>query len=532
MQASLSEEPRCFGGSMPRTVVTPAQARLAAALAQMKRLQDTGRSVFRSSEFDRPHREALLHNGFLQVVVKGWYMAAVPGEMPGDTTPWMAAMREFIAGYCEERFGEAWHLSPEYSLHLHAGATALPRQAIVHSPAATNGKLDLPGGHSILYYRPPSSFPDASQIERIQGLRLLTAPAALAAASPTFFTQQATDAQVVLRTLRDASEVNRVLLEGGHSHVTGRLAGALRAVGREDLANDVRDTLRAAGYVVIENNPFATQPPVLLQSRTPSPYVLRLQLMWAAMREEVLRRFPPPPAEAVNAGAYLADVQEAYKADAYHSLSIEGYRVTAELIERVASGEWSPETHAGDRNARDALAAHGYWRAFQSVALSVASVLAGKNAGSISRSDHGTWYREIFAPSVEAGIIQAKDLAGYRNLPVYIRNAEHVPPPATAARELMPALFDLLADEPDAGVRAVLGHFCFVFIHPYMDGNGRVGRFLMNTMLASGGYPWTVIRVERREGYMRALDAASARQDIAPFADFVASSLAERSGRR
>ncbi|HRH89073.1 MAG TPA: Fic family protein, partial [Rubrivivax sp.] len=43
----------------------------------------------------------------------------------------------------------------------------------------------------------------------------------------------------------------------------------------------------------------------------------------------------------------------------------------------------------------------------------------------------------------------------------------------------------------------MLGHFLFVHIHPYSDGNGRIGRFILNTFLASGGYPWTVIRVEQ-----------------------------------
>jgi Fic family protein len=54
-----------------------------------------------------------------------------------------------------------------------------------------------------------------------------------------------------------------------------------------------------------------------------------------------------------------------------------------------------------------------------------------------------------------------------------------------------------------------------------MDGNGRMGRFLMNVMLASGGYPWTVIPVDRRADYMAALEAASVRQDIRPFAALV-----------
>ena len=94
-----------------------------------------------------------------------------------------------------------------------------------------------------------------------------------------------------------------------------------------------------------------------------------------------------------------------------------------------------------------------------------------------------------------------------------------------AVRDMMPALFDLLESEPQACVRAVLGHFIFVFTHPYPDGNGRMGRFLMNAMMASGGYPWTVIELDRRSEYMAALDEASSRENILPFAEFVASSM-------
>jgi Fic family protein len=71
-------------------------------------------------------------------------------------------------------------------------------------------------------------------------------------------------------------------------------------------------------------------------------------------------------------------------------------------------------------------------------------------------------------------------------------------------------------------VRAVLGHWLFGYIHPYPDGNGRMARFLMNAMLASGGYRWTVIRVEDREKYLQALESASAQGDMEPFASIIA----------
>ena len=94
----------------------------------------------------------------------------------------------------------------------------------------------------------------------------------------------------------------------------------------------------------------------------------------------------------------------------------------------------------------------------------------------------------------------------------------HTPPPREAVRDLMPLLFELLTEEQDPAVRVVLGHFTLVYIHPYMDGNGRMGRFLMNVMLAAGGYPWTVIPVERRDDYMISIEAASVDGDIRPFA--------------
>jgi hypothetical protein len=504
--------------------VSPVQRRLAAALRTLQQRQEKGQAVFRSADFERREREALVQAGFLRPVVKGWYLISRPGEVPGDTATWFATMRDFIAGYCNARFGDDWHVSPDYSILVHAGATTHPAQVIIHSPKGNNYVLKLPAGCSLLDYRAADSVP-TDKIEVLGGLRVLPLAVALIRVPESFFQASATDAQVALAGLHDASDLNRELLAGGHSVVAGRLAGALRAIGRPEVADDVLGTMHSAGYTVQESNPFLDAPPALTTTRVASPYVYRLRLMWRTMREEVLRRFPEEPGLPRDLDAYLAAVRENYRADAYHSLSIEGYRVTNELIERVATGEWDPEHHARDADARNAMAAHGYWRAFEAVQVSLRSILAGENPGEVARTSHGAWFRALFRPGVEAGLLVAADLAGYRSGPVYIRNAKHVPPPREAVREMMPALFKLITEEPSAAVRAVLGHFCFVFIHPYVDGNGRMGRFLMNAMLASGGYPWAIIRVEWRDEYMAALDSASAEGDIGPFAQLLADAV-------
>ena len=226
-----------------------------------------------------------------------------------------------------------------------------------------------------------------------------------------------------------------------------------------------------------------------------------------------------------NSKTYIKNVEATYLTDAYHSLSIEGYRVSKELIQGVKSGTWNPNQNANDKEHIAALAARGYWQAFKAVEDSLRKVLKGMNSGQVFAADHRDWYREMFAPCVTAGILKPSDLAGYRNDMVFIRRSMHVPPNPNAIRDLMPAFCDLLSEETNASVRIVLGHFFFVYIHPYMDGNGRIGRFLMNVMLAAGHFPWVIIPVEQRNKYLAALEEASVNQNILPFTRFLADLL-------
>jgi hypothetical protein len=500
-------------------MATPSE-KLAASLEVLHELQTRGIIAIRSRDLTRTHRERLLENGFLKEVMKGWYIASRPDEDRGDSTAWYASFWDFCAAYLNARFDTEWCLSPDQSLSLHAGVQAVPAQLLVRSPKARNKVTQLVYDTSILEVR--ASLPAASDTENKEGLRVFSLASALIACAPGFFTQKPTDVRTALAMTRDASDLLSRLLQGGHSVIAGRLAGAFRNIGRDRIADDILKTMRAAGYAVRETDPFTTRTTIILPPRERSPYVNRLRLMWATMRPTVIEAFPRAPGLPEETDAYLRRVDDVYITDAYHSLSIEGYRVSPVLIERVRSGNWNPDDDKADREQADALAARGYYQAFQAVKNSVNRVLQGENPGTVAESDHGTWYRKLFAPGTLAGIVKPADLAGYRNGPVFIRRSMHVPPGRQAVRDLMPAFFELLQEETDAGVRAVLGHFVFVYIHPYMDGNGRMGRFLMNVVLAAGGYPWTIVPVDERNPYMDALEAASVQMNIMPFTRFIA----------
>jgi Fic family protein len=105
------------------------------------------------------------------------------------------------------------------------------------------------------------------------------------------------------------------------------------------------------------------------------------------------------------------------------------------------------------------------------------------------------------------------DVAGqFRKVPVYIRGANMTPPPAREVERLMREWVAWINGEGldyEPVLRAAIAHHGFEAVHPFEDGNGRVGRLLLNLMLMQEGYPPALLLREWRVRYINALDGAN-----------------------
>ena len=482
-------------------------------------------NIVQSTDLSRTRRERLLRAGWLTPVIRGWYILGHPGGQ-GETTQWFTSYWDFINQYLDKRFGTDYCLSVESSLDFHLNQNAVPSQLVVMTRKGGSSRLELLHRTSLFMYE-TEELPGSREIRL--GIQTLPLEAALCRSSPTLFSHEPIKGEIALR-MADPTHLSRILLEGGHTSIAGRLIGAYCFLGDNNAARVIENSMVAAGHQVRPENPFESNQPVFGKRtvRITSPYAARIRAQWQAMREAIIARLPEPPGLTTDQTASMREIEELYHYDAYHSLSIEGYEVTLELIESVKNGKWNPDSNQSDTDQRNAMAAKGYANAFKIVCESVQKIFDGRHAGETIEQDLQDWYRALFSPGVQAGIIQPAELAGYRNAQVYIRNSAHVPLPKEALLDGLDAYFECLINEPAPIVSAILGHFFFVFIHPYMDGNGRVARFLMNVMLVSGGYPWTIIRSDRarREQYMQALEQASVHSNIIPFAKFIGEEMA------
>lgn len=114
----------------------------------------------------------------------------------------------------------------------------------------------------------------------------------------------------------------------------------------------------------------------------------------------------------------------------------------------------------------------------------------------------------------------------YRNVPVRIAGSRHVPPNPVMVPDLMSDAFQWHAvaagrDHPVAVASDL--HLRISQIHPFIDGNGRVARLIMNLHLMSRGFPLTIIRSERnqRVDYYNALAQSDQTGSPEPFRRFV-----------
>ena len=197
----------------------------------------------------------------------------------------------------------------------------------------------------------------------------------------------------------------------------------------------------------------------------------------------------------------------------YHSNAIEGntltLRETKVVLEGITVGGKSLREHFEATNHRDAI-------------VYVEDIVAKAEALS-------EWQIRNIHSLVLKGI-DAEEAGRYRRENVVIAGASTTPPDFMHLPAEMAALIDWYeaAGDRHPVERAAELHTRFVKIHPFIDGNGRTGRLLLNFELMKAGYPPAIIRKEDRLAYYDALDKACVSGDYGDITRLVAES-AQRS---
>lgn len=457
----------------------------------------------------------LKKEGYLKPIIRGWYLLDADMSNPdsGTSVLWHESYWAFIDQYLKEHLGDDYIVSAEQSLDLHTGCNVLPAQLLIGNTRKVNRVIQLPRSLSLSLFTATQT-PQAPPLH--EGVRIHSLESALLKVGPAYYRRQPQEIALALPSANRTVLLGE-LLDSAQVAAAGRLAGAYRAINMSSAADEILSTMRTAGFNVTETNPFDEPAPNINSMRPQSPHASRLVLLWESLNDNISSQLEKPVQQPVDIEAAIEQLEETYTHDAYHSLSIEGYRVTPQLIARVRRGQWSPEDIDEDQKQLDTLAARGYWEAHNQVKDTIRSLHNNQMNIKALCGELAEWYRSLFGPMVRSGIYSPVDLAGYRNRPVFIRNSRHAPLPVESIPDAMDALFDCAQKESHPLTRAILCHWLIGYIHPFPDGNGRTARFLMNTLLVAAGYPWTIIRLETRPNYMAALEDLSVNHDPDPF---------------
>ena len=127
--------------------------------------------------------------------------------------------------------------------------------------------------------------------------------------------------------------------------------------------------------------------------------------------------------------------------------------------------------------------------------------------------------------------VEGVNSGAYRNVDVYINGSKHTPPSNVIVFEKMQQLMLWYNNEGKNYhpiEKAAILHGKFVTIHPFIDGNGRTARLLLNFELMKNNYPPIIIEVEERDKYFDALEAGNVSDDWDLFTEFIKQKCEER----
>ena len=228
-------------------------------------------------------------------------------------------------------------------------------------------------------------------------------------------------------------------------------------------------------------------------------------------------RVGPPP--GLSLARLVGNARQAKQYDAYHNTTMEGYWITQDASDAVVNGTPLPKI-SSEAELRAIMAVQGYSRAFDMVI----DVVRKPPAPAIDEGVILDLYVELFRPSVDAGTVSEAELRGWRTISVGLAGGwRHSPPAHGKVSSLIRGLSEF-ATRPDIRplTRAVLTHLELVTIHPFLDGNGRLGRLLMNYALLGAGYSWVTIRSDDKHAYFQALERAQVDGEVRPLGEFLA----------
>lgn len=201
-------------------------------------------------------------------------------------------------------------------------------------------------------------------------------------------------------------------------------------------------------------------------------------------------------------------MEETYYHHIYHTVAIEGNTLTLSEIRHIIETRYAvPGKSLQEQN--EALGVDSAMKYINTTLLS--------RSGAITESHILEIHRRVLghADPVEAGRLRTSQ--------VFV--GHHVPPHPQDLQRHMQELVQWLNSEEALNLHpvelAALAHYKLVYVHPFVDGNGRTSRLLMNLVLMQASYPPITIRKEQRSEYYSVLEMAN-EGDIRPFIRFIA----------
>lgn len=474
---------------------------------------------------DRRQREYLKKAGYLFPVARGYWALKKPEDHVEEVflLIYWQVVQKVLSSY-------NWSLRGPSALAIHNGAQAAQQHLMVKTKEKTNWKLSLPHGFTVnLRY---DSYFDERLIKNVE-----VADRSIPADIPELVLADLDKAgPKEVQSFVAGTNFDRLLIEAIYARkprpvVFNRLVGLAKKAGRLDLAANLEMIIKAHTHYQI-----AKRETVKADEISAKPQVIYPP--WVIRQEEQIKEFEATLEKALKAKIgrikkrplkeLLAQAREHKKRDTYHSTTLEGYQITPEQVEALLSGIVPEEKSGPDYydKLRNRMAIVGYSEAFDFVLEKVESDFKKPR---ISEQLVKETYAKLFKPSLDAKIVDLISLTTYRNIAAFIRGTNYIPPSWEKLPDLMSDYEQSIGAIKNPVIKAILAHYYFVAIHPYIDGNGRTSRLLMNYALLSAGYSWITIRADQRAEYFGALNKGSVDGNIMPFGRFIVEMLKEAS---